>query len=583
MYYLSRVIIKNFKSCYDLDLKLSEYNPIVGQNNTGKTNILMALSWALKPTLLKENDFFNKENAAEVILEVAELNDETIDSLFAKSQALSLKNALNGSKTLKVRVTQEPNTKKTAEIKKEFFRFDITPNDWGADPNGTHHVLKALFEECLLIEANDNLNDDLGKIKQGNSVEKLLKLLKNKLLDKHASQIKSDLSFFSDTFSFDGDSRDEDISSFESTINKSISQFYSNVDVKINIPVPTPDDLMKKLDLKIFEKDHSSISDFGNLGLGAQRSIQMGIVNALSSLGESKKKTLLFIDEPELFLHPQAIYSLKRSLLSLAQKNNYQVIFPTHSVLFIAEKYDTEEVLLNTSIIYKENGRTRVKERLGELISKNKELKRIDFLLSIENLMDTLFNDKFLLVEGKTDDKALPIMFEKLKNKKLQDNNIAILKVEGKESFLNVVKIISQIGDTKVLADLDFMFTSRKKLNIDDKELEYCFEWLSKNAGELNFSLKHNLPTKEANKLTPHEVFELLGSDPICHSEINKVQQKLISKNIWIWSRGALESIIGISKKQSKEFDNTLSLFSEGAGDIKYDDEFHRFTDWVFE
>ncbi|MDE5069571.1 MAG: AAA family ATPase, partial [Trichodesmium sp. St4_bin8_1] len=54
---LTKIEIKNFRSIIDIDCELSEYSPVVGYNNAGKTNILEAIKWVLRKSLLKATDF----------------------------------------------------------------------------------------------------------------------------------------------------------------------------------------------------------------------------------------------------------------------------------------------------------------------------------------------------------------------------------------------------------------------------------------------------------------------------------------------------------------------------------------------
>lgn len=42
---LTRLIIKNFKSIKNCDISLSELNVLIGENGTGKTNLLDAISY----------------------------------------------------------------------------------------------------------------------------------------------------------------------------------------------------------------------------------------------------------------------------------------------------------------------------------------------------------------------------------------------------------------------------------------------------------------------------------------------------------------------------------------------------------
>lgn len=57
MHRLSHLVIQNFRACRSISLPLEGYTPLVGQNNTGKSTILEAIHWVLKPGALKSTDF----------------------------------------------------------------------------------------------------------------------------------------------------------------------------------------------------------------------------------------------------------------------------------------------------------------------------------------------------------------------------------------------------------------------------------------------------------------------------------------------------------------------------------------------
>ena len=60
---ISKVRIKNYRSIESLDLELSMFNLVLGQNNTGKSNFLRALNTAVIGTSdLSESDIFVGDN-----------------------------------------------------------------------------------------------------------------------------------------------------------------------------------------------------------------------------------------------------------------------------------------------------------------------------------------------------------------------------------------------------------------------------------------------------------------------------------------------------------------------------------------
>jgi putative ATP-dependent endonuclease of OLD family len=54
---LSHVIINNFRACRNVSFPIDAFTPLVGQNNVGKSTILEALKWVLKPSALSQGDF----------------------------------------------------------------------------------------------------------------------------------------------------------------------------------------------------------------------------------------------------------------------------------------------------------------------------------------------------------------------------------------------------------------------------------------------------------------------------------------------------------------------------------------------
>ena len=96
--YISRVIIKNYRSIKDLTLSFnSGKNVIVGKNNSGKSNIIKAIDIVLgesSPTYAKynnitENDFYsnNSESANNIMIfcELQKNDNEKIDVEEVKS------------------------------------------------------------------------------------------------------------------------------------------------------------------------------------------------------------------------------------------------------------------------------------------------------------------------------------------------------------------------------------------------------------------------------------------------------------------------------------------------------------------
>jgi predicted ATP-dependent endonuclease of OLD family len=79
---ISRVHIEHFRSIRTLDLTPSSYCVLIGENNSGKSNILRALNLALGETWptdrsFSEEDFHNQDTSQDIVIQV--LFDEMIE------------------------------------------------------------------------------------------------------------------------------------------------------------------------------------------------------------------------------------------------------------------------------------------------------------------------------------------------------------------------------------------------------------------------------------------------------------------------------------------------------------------------
>ena len=146
-------------------------------------------------------------------------------------------------------------------------------------------------------------------------------------------------------------------------------------------------------------------------GHGTQRSVQMALIRHLAELKKSvevKTRTLLLIDEPELYLHPQAMEQVRASLKGLSEAG-YQVVFSTHSPQMIPA-----EDIKHTLLIQKNEQGTYARPTLKAAVEQVAEDSKSQYqlLFSLENANQILFSETVVLSEGKTEKRLLPYIFE---------------------------------------------------------------------------------------------------------------------------------------------------------------------------
>jgi putative ATP-dependent endonuclease of OLD family len=225
--------------------------------------------------------------------------------------------------------------------------------EFEVNPAGIDAALKNLFPEPVRIEAMVDAPEDVAKSKSTSTLGKIIALLTEPVAKRHGAQLTKLLDQLGDSLSASGANRADELKAFDAEASKILQSFFPGLEILIDFPTPKLPDLLKSGTVKVKEGATGSRREFTELGHGAQRCIQMAMVQllAIKSQGDevAPRCTLLLIDEPELYLHPQAIEQVRVSLKRLAQAG-YQIIFSTHSPLFVGR---TDVATAN--IIFKRN------------------------------------------------------------------------------------------------------------------------------------------------------------------------------------------------------------------------------------
>jgi hypothetical protein len=309
--------------------------------------------------------------------------------------------------------------------------------------------------------------------------------------------------------------------------------------------------------IKVYEKHGSGNldpngRDVSSLGHGAQRAIQMALIRQLAESAEASKggRTLLLIDEPELYLHPQAVAKVRSALRKLST-GPYQVVFTTHSPLMIGrEELGSVLVLCKTDA----NGTTK-RRRLAQAISglEKDAQAQLDELFSVEAAGQVLFSDRVILAEGKTERELIPDLFEALYGTPPADRRIGFVALDGSGNTAKCLKVLGHMNiPVRAVVDLDYAFRQAvpsKLLPADDADIAACKALCA------DIARLHQVPLGPDgffSKDKKRECFEALAVDSLAMKHIAALHKKLKSKDIWLWTKGAIEPHIGLAAKDYK-------------------------------
>ncbi len=200
-----------------------------------------------------------------------------------------------------------------------------------------------------------------------------------------------------------------------------------------------------------------------NKGHGLQRAIIFSILRCYSELvtgaGKKKKKSMIFaVEEPELYMHPQAQRNIRRVFRGIADKDD-QVIFSTHSSLLLDVAY-FDEIIRVESVQEKIDEKNTVKSVVWQLPIEAmiKDLNARHGVDATEDSIRELYSHAYhpnrsegffaksiILVEGATEQYALPIYAEAA-GYHLDSLNISVVDSGGKGPMDRLYRIFNELG-----------------------------------------------------------------------------------------------------------------------------------------
>lgn len=579
--------IKNFRSCIETNVYVNPYTALVGYNNAGKSNIILAIKFLLEPSSTKnfpmETNCYDKNEPFEVECELHNIDDEylsLIDEIHVNKVKPFIKDGI-----LKVKKISFLDAKDKQKIQVQLFD-GIT---WEKNPAGIENSIIELFPSIIHISAMSDSVEDSTKAKTTTSIGKLLALISEEIMAEYQSTFESSLSNLRDLIEYDGSSRIPALSDIDTGINTILNQIFPDVSVKLHFTTPNIADILKDGTLKIFENEITS-RELNNFGHGTQRSIQMALIRYLAQVKKGstakRKTTVICIDEPELYLHPSTIHLIKESLISLS-KSGYQILFSTHSPALLSA-----ENAMDAIQIYKNVDGTQARETITNLLSKYERTHaaQLQDIFKLNNSSQIFFSEKILLVEGKTETRIISLTYEKMKNKNFHFSKIAIVPVDSKTSLIKMAQVLTSLGfSSKILTDLDYIGYCKKAELVDDgnQKLFDDFRLTVEKIhveGKIDVEPNHYKCLKSLNSLSAEKYKDIQLNVEI-HPYIDAIHENLKGKDIFLWKEGDIEEIFGFKEKKEKQwqqFRKELILEGKEIRDIvKHYNSLSEMIEWL--
>lgn len=575
MHRLTSVHIHNFRSCQQLPMQLAAYTPLVGYNNAGKSNILAAIRWVVAPFALAESDFCAPGQAVAVEAVISGITEAVLERLEPRHRSRIAPFISNTE--LKIRREQpSPGAAKNATL--SVFDHSAAEAGWKPNPAGIPEAIKALFPEPIVIGAMEDAAEDAAKAKTTTTIGKLLAELTGPIETSQAEEVAGIVQQLRDRFDANGAQRADALRQFDEQATHLVNDFFPGVQIHLAIPVPDIGAMLKGGTIQISEAG-GNVRDFDSLGHGAQRSIQMALVRYLADIrqgatGGQSAQRLLIIDEPELYLHPQAIEQLRLALYKLAA-NGYQVLFSTHSPMMIGRDAIGDTRLVRKTASGVTTVAPGVQQALQQCMADPKS--QLSTLMELNNANGWLFADSVLLIEGKTERRLLPSWIEKATGKSLAARKTALVELQGVGAMAKCMSVLQALGiPARGVADLDFTLNNARALVEPHdhepllKAAKLQFETLAQT--DPSVLLQDSLPRKPQGRETgikPAQAVKRWAASAEGKHTAAALRALCHAKGVWVWPGGDIEHHFGLSSKDETTWFEFLNQLNSGESDWK--------------
>ena len=438
---ITRIVIQNYKSIRNIDIDLSkEVNVFIGENSVGKSNIFSAIEWLLGPTYPSFNNF-PKEDYYRGIKNTRIL----IAVFFDDGHSLQMCNKwYDRYGHEKSGLNLDGSGYVTDDLRQKYVSAFIGSDRKIADNPAANRwtVLGRLLRDINARFTEETITDDV-------TGEMLLK----------SEVFKTEMQRIRDEFLFSV--KDEDgnnlMESFSSILRNETARQLNRApsDFNIDLNMYDPWNMFRTLQIMVDEAETGMTFRASELGMGVQASITIAILKAYSQL-KLRNQTPIFIDEPELYLHPQGRRNFYRIIRSLAQSGT-QVFITTHSTEFVSLDRFDEIYLVRKSrddgtYIRKANPTSFIEDlKIRTKIESSADELMLVYKNAYENTGDSqraseaMFARKVILVEGESEVLIVPYFFDLLGYDYVAEG-VTIVRCGGKSEIDRFYRLYSEFG-----------------------------------------------------------------------------------------------------------------------------------------
>lgn len=432
---LQKLIIKNFRGLKGdknvIDFSSSNIIFLIGQNNAGKSSFLRAYEFFVAAKQIATIfDFHNHSTDTPIEIEGVFLKEQEDDGNedFVGTGKKAEPDWMNkwADENNLIRIKKIWNERDSNFTK---FSFLPTVGEWQKDGFGGMDSIFTKYAPTPIsisaMETEGTLEEKVNKLIQEDFLKKLrdeypgeVNALMNGIKDLQGKIVGTDV-----------------IEGYNTDINEYFKKVFLDLTLKIE---PKHEENIKLEDA--FKKNHSisvrrdgveRTEYFTHHGHGVIRQALFNFISFLKKSREgNKKEYIILFEEPELYLHPEVAFRLRRNLYELAENSPFQVLCATHSPLMI----DISRSHSSLVRVIKNLDETTEAYQVGDEIfrSDDERKNRIQMINRFNpHVCESFYASSVLIVEGDTE----AIVFRDLISRYYNQFQVYVLNAGSKNNI----------------------------------------------------------------------------------------------------------------------------------------------------
>ena len=479
---ITELKIHGVKSFMDETVSVEEYTVFVGENNSGKSNILFCFLW-----------FFGKEKLTQQDINPNLTDDPFVEIEFSLTEGEQFTHPEEYLRDGKFRVRATVSKEKVGEkaVSCEYYGYI------GEDAQiketklmGWKTVAKPSLGEVIYMPSMRPLSEEL-KFTANSALNQLVTkniIARIKVEDEKGQHFGAVVNSINQLSSYIGTGETSAMQRLKSDISSKMLD-YGKVQIGFDLVPPNAEDLIKSC-----FRPHASIEGLNDKlplssqGDGFQRSMMFSLIANLAELNKEEEKngkksvknscTFYIIEEPELFLHPNHQTYFRNKLEEISKDADAQVILTSHSPYFlnhVSQYSQVKRVSMDGNIsnvsqvseaeiqeICRENGQVIANaknECRTEKWTEDELMVQVDEVANSDHLRYLLWIDptranaflsqKVILVEGPTEKALFSFLFNNPKGAFYDDSGTAkvtVIDTVGKYHFYKFAKLLNKFG-----------------------------------------------------------------------------------------------------------------------------------------